>query len=360
MKDRNRTQQASRPLLNAFAPKGANVWVIGLCLALLGASSLIGTNVFAAAPTTKAENDEAKTNAEREKKLDAARKRLDEAAREVAELGMAMSEDAMPRIARVMGRQMSRAMLGVNIGSGRDDKQQDGVEIVSVSPGGAAAEAGLKAGDVLVQIKDISLKREGDESPRDKLLAVMREVEPEEKVSVRFLRDGKSGTAMIVARRSDRMFTMPLMPGSREPGDFPSFAFIRSHGVFGSAELVALTPKLGEYFGTERGLLVVRAPADSRLKLEEGDVIVDIDGRVPTNASHALRILGSYQPGEKLKLNVLRMKKRTTLDLTIPEDVLQHRPGSDRFFLHHDLDEPAPAMPAVPPAPPAPPRDDTA
>ena len=94
---------------------------------------------------------------------------------------------------------------------------------------------------------------------------------------------------------------------------------MRGEGVFGSAELVPLTPKLGQYFGTEKGLLVVRAPADSRLKLEDGDVIVDIDGRTPASPSHAFRILGSYQPGEKLKLNVLRMKKRMTFEITIPE-----------------------------------------
>ena len=50
-------------------------------------------------------------------------------------------------------------------------------------------------------------------------------------------------------------------------------------------------------------------------------MIVDIDGRVPSSSSHALRILSSYQPGEKLKLNVLRMKKRMTFDITMPEDM---------------------------------------
>jgi S1-C subfamily serine protease len=63
----------------------------------------------------------------------------------------------------------------------------------------------------------------------------------------------------------------------------------------------------------------VRAPTDTRLKLEEGDVILDIDGRVPTSPAHALRILGSYQPGESLKINALRMKKRIVLDLQLPE-----------------------------------------
>jgi hypothetical protein len=111
-------------------------------------------------------------------------------------------------------------------------------------------------------------------------------------------------------------------------GPLPQFAFARAEGVFGSAELVSLTPKLGQYFGTDKGLLVVRAPSDSRLKLEDGDVIVDIDGRTPANPAHAFRILGSYQPGEQLKLNVLRQKKRMTFEVTVPEDVWQNREGA--------------------------------
>ena len=85
---------------------------------------------------------------------------------------------------------------------------------------------------------------------------------------------------------------------------------IRAVGFFGLVAIVF----------AETGLLVVRAPDDSRLKLEDGDVIVDIDGRTPSSPSRALRILSSYQPGEKLKLNVLRAKKRMSFEITVPED----------------------------------------
>ena len=40
--------------------------------------------------------------------------------------------------------------------------------------------------------------------------------------------------------------------------------------------------------------------------LKDGDVIHDIDGREPKDVRHALRILGSYAAGEKLKLGVRR------------------------------------------------------
>jgi S1-C subfamily serine protease len=314
-----------------------------------------------------------KAIAEREQKLEAARKRLSEAAREVAELNMQISQEAMPRVARIFSGQASRAMLGVNIGGAAERK--DGVEVVSVSPGGPAAEAGLKAGDVIVELKGKSLKQSGNDSPREKLLEIMRSAEPGEKIALRYVRDGKTTAATVAARPVGNFFTMPAMT-ARVGGGTPNFAFFRADGVFGSAELVPLTPKLGQYFGTDKGLLVVRAP-DSRFQLEDGDVIVDIDGRVPTNASHAFRILGSYQAGEKVKLNVLRMKKRVQVDVTIPED----ERWEQRFERQHFIAPPVPAdvmmpAPAVLPAPavrvlpgvgvpveppPAPaPRDDTA
>ena len=90
-------------------------------------------------------------------------------------------------------------------------------------------------------------------------------------------------------------------------------------------ELATLTPRLGSYFGTDKGVLVVRAPANGALKLEDGDVILAIDGRQPTSGSHATRILGSYQPGEKIKLRIVRERKTMELEATLPESPEWHR-----------------------------------
>jgi S1-C subfamily serine protease len=47
-------------------------------------------------------------------------------------------------------------------------------------------------------------------------------------------------------------------------------------------------------------------------------VILAIDGRTPTDAQHAGRILRSYQPGEKVKLRVQRDRKAIDLNATAP------------------------------------------
>ena len=111
---------------------------------------------------------------------------------------------------------------------------------------------------------------------------------------------------------------------------------IHVHRRPGGLELVELNPDLGDYFGTREGLLVVRAPADTAVPLKSGDVILSIDGRKPQSARHAHRILGSYEGGERAKVEVLRKRKRTTLEWTVPErDRWRERhgparPGRDR------------------------------
>jgi S1-C subfamily serine protease len=83
-------------------------------------------------------------------------------------------------------------------------------------------------------------------------------------------------------------------------------------------ELVTLTPQLGRYFGADKGVLVVRSPAKGSMQLEDGDVILAIDGRQPLSGSHATRILASYQPGEKLSLHIIREHKTLDVQATMP------------------------------------------
>lgn len=329
---------------------GSRTAAVSMALAV-ALACIVNSSAWAAQPVEKMQG--APPSGELRRQLEAAQTRLDSAAREIADLSMTMSEeDGGPT---PVG---PRAVLGVNIGGSGVEDRTDGVEVISVSPGGAAAEAGIRAGDVLTEVEGKTLKSDDAGTPRNKLLAAMRRVQPDEKVVVKYLRDGKTATATLTPRRMEnRLFAMPGLPfagGGVAMGEGPHVRFFRSMGAFGNAELVSLTPKLGQYFGADKGLLVVRAPNDARFKLEEGDVILDIDGRVPASPSHAMRILSSYQAGEKLKLNVLRMKKRTAIDVTVPEesDVLMERErGAFLWETPVQMAAPLPAQPFELPVP---------
>jgi S1-C subfamily serine protease len=270
--------------------------------------------------------------ADAQKALAEAQRRLEEAAREVAELSMELHGPGFEQVRRIKMGGPGRAMLGINIGSA--EPGTDGVRVVSVSPGGPAADAGVQPGDLVAAIDG---KRVG--SGRE-LVNTMREVKPGQKVALELRRDGKPVKLSVEARASEEMMFIgeagPAGEAMHHMERMPHFLL----GPWGDAELVEMTPALGRYFGTDKGLLVVKAPKAAGADIEEGDVILSIGGREPQNAGHALRILGSYQPGETVELALLRQKKSRTVKITIPE-----RPAMDRRMII--------LPPPVAPSPPA-------
>jgi hypothetical protein len=86
----------------------------------------------------------------------------------------------------------------------------------------------------------------------------------------------------------------------------------------GAINFAPLTERLKSYFGTQSGVLVVNAGGDAPFSLQDGDVIISIDGRVPVDGPHAASILRSYRPGEHVKLRVQRDRRAISLDSTAP------------------------------------------
>jgi S1-C subfamily serine protease len=221
-----------------------------------------------------------------------------------------------------------RGRIGIMV-----DRDSDslGARIADVVEGGPAEGAGLKAGDVITAWNGTSLTSGPGRSPDQRLLRMARRLEPGDTVKLEYRRGSESRTATVVADdKGPHMLAFPDMRrfqrrlGRRFGEEFD----IHVHRRPGGLELVELNPDLGEYFGTKDGLLVVRAPSDTAVPLKSGDVILAIDGRKPQSARHAHRILGSYENGERAKVEVLRKRKRTTLEWTVPErDRWRERPG---------------------------------
>lgn len=280
-----------------------------------------------------------------EQQLQAAQEQLEAAAREIAEITARLHGQGFERRLEILMPSSRRAMLGINLGG--TDEAGGGVRVNGVSPGGPAAEAGVKAGDVIVAIegRKVATGRE--------LVKVMEDVEPGQKVALEMRRDGKPVKVTVEAREFDR----PFFAG---PGAMPPMPPPGLHGghwlldEWGDAQFVTLTPGLGRYFGTEKGVLVAQAPRDKTLGLQDGDVIVAIGGREPQNSRHAMRILRSYQPGESIEIRVLRDRRAQTLTAKVPERAEEG--VSKRREIYRYRMEPPPASPPPVPAPPRPPQ----
>ena len=158
----------------------------------------------------------------------------------------------------------------------------------------------------------------------------MRGVEEGDTLDVEYLRNGNVGKVEVEPRivqgrafawfGDGQGFNMPdihVAPDIKREFQYVMPFFGNS---WGDMELVELNEGLGRYFGTDTGLLVVSAPKSDDFKLQDGDVIQSIDGREPTSVGHAMRILGSYQPGEELELKIMRDKRRQTLSIEMPDD----------------------------------------
>jgi predicted metalloprotease with PDZ domain len=257
---------------------------------------------------------------------------------------MINGEDMTPRFGPMMQR---RARLGVSVSLEERDSDSLGALIQSVTPGGPAAKAGIKSGDIITRLDGKSVlpeagtrRPQGESAPGIRLVELAAKLEPNDTIPVELLRDGARKTVTLVTgdepmlamedpqgrafvwrtpMGEEREFRMPGMTVEPMPeGRFefrrtPGAAMVFSSGPLGDLELAPLNTDLGAYFGTTEGILVIKAPADSPLGLKGGDVVLTVDGRKPSSPSSLIRILRSYDENETFKLEVLRQKKKEIL-----------------------------------------------
>ena len=236
-----------------------------------------------------------------------------------------------------------RGRLGVAVNLLADPAHDTiGAVIGGVTPGGPADKAGVQQGDIVVTLNGTRLAASvgGDESEEDdasrpgrRLVELASRLHTGDTVRLELRRDGRPVNLTLVAGSSGmedmaRTFTLRSMPrGEVMPRGQMKMPFITgdnmnlmfSDAPLANLELVRVNAGLAPYFGTSEGVLVVSAPGDSTLGLRAGDVILTIGGRKPDDPSHAFRILGTYDPGETISFDVMRMKHRISVSGKMPE-----------------------------------------
>ena len=275
-----------------------------------------------------------------------------------------------------------RGRLGILVDLTPDAARDSvGARVAGVTPGGPADRADVRTGDLIVRLNGTRLaalpsRSEGpaDQSrPGMRLIEIASRLDQGDTVRLELRRDNRPVTVTFQAAESDadvivgrlrealpnwsgEMPRIQVMPFEGEgPGGRVT---IRIGGPLADLELVKVNPGLAEYFGTSEGLLVVDAPADSSLGLKAGDVILSIGGRRPTSPAQAMRILGTYEPNENVAFEIMRQKRRMTVNGKMPAEDRRWRTIRNSFYLPAMPDLPAfsPAVPGAPAMPSLPKR----
>jgi S1-C subfamily serine protease len=242
---------------------------------------------------------------------------------------------------RVIRSMAPQPRIGLEFSPAPVEGVPGGVRLTGVTRGSAAADRGLRAGDVIVEMNGHDLSRplpgerlEGDDSPAaHRLSKIASELDEGDTVRVVYLRDGERRTAELDVRllspfgsvvvrgvepwlRGDTILVWPR--GGQQPRfemNFPDM-FRPGTGALG-VRLMDLSPELGAYFGRDEGVLILEVDDDAPLALRPGDVLLRVDGREVEDTRHAHSILRSYRSGEPIRVEVLRQGREIGVEGTV-------------------------------------------
>lgn len=267
-------------------------------------------------------------------------------------------DSAQPMMAQAFA--LRRVRIGVVVRTRPSETDSLGAMIDAVTPGGPAAAAGLQAGDVITRFGVTALTVPLHKvpagtrvpSPGFRLVELVAKLPPNDTVAVEYRRGKAKLKTSVVTAAEPESFTVVLAPegGTGVPGmpgaeywvgggegmeqraldlalrrserargsraEAGEFTFVMG-GPMLDIELAPVNPQLGSYFGTTEGVLVVDVPDPAPFGLKAGDVVLGVDGRAVSSPRQLMRVLGSYEPGEALQVEVMRQKKRVTLKGTL-------------------------------------------
>lgn len=218
----------------------------------------------------------------------------------------------------------NKALLGVST-----EKVEEGAKVISVSEKSAAEKAGLQKGDVITRINEDPIG-----SPED-LSLVIGKFKPEEKVTVSFLREGKSqkvdavlgknlaANSYSINRYYDGMNNFKGLEGIEGLDNF-NFNFKPFNGQ-SNAITVTGRPRLGiKAQETEEGdglkvLEVWEESQAAKAGIKAGDIITQFDGKKVTTTEELIEASQESKTKTAVKVELKRDGKTQTVEIKQPK-----------------------------------------
>jgi len=211
---------------------------------------------------------------------------------------------------------VQRGQLGVQVGDVQRDQMAElglsrsgGAFVGAVVNDGAAARAGIRAGDVIVAFNGKQIVNSSELPP---LVGAMP---PGSRVTVKLIRDGKPRDVVVVLEALDETVA-DAGTGSQAPADPASG--LNALGVVVAELDAAARARLG--LGAGEGVRISRVAslAARQAGLEPGNVILQV-GRTPVGSVAAFeRALAGHKSGDRIRLLVRNEQSTGLVTLTIP------------------------------------------
>ena len=227
------------------------------------------------------------------------------------------------------------AQIGVTVtDAASDDAKQAkaGVMVETVTPGGPADKAGVKAGDAITEFDGERVRSVMQFSRLVRETAAGHAVPVTlsrggQKVTVTMTPEGRTAsddfpfTYMDVPRVSPtpRPPAPPALPRVARPfDDLPSLSMLRRFGGGGRLGITieSIDDQLAGYFGVKEGALVksvLDGSSAQKAGLKAGDVITAINGTKVYDTSDVNRALDRVEANGELTIEVMRERKPQTL-----------------------------------------------
>ena len=270
-------------------------------------------------------------------------------------------------------RAQQGSIIGVTVDPRPRDTDRWGAYVAGVTPNYPADKAGIRVGDLITKIDGQSLTSGRTERTATdeesivwlRLSEIVRKLEPGKPVDLEYRRNDRNERTRVTPVDDNRWFATTVGPTgsmvripsedplavyelarptitSRTPPPAPrggsittvppstrggvavapSFSgssyYFNVAGVIANLELAPMNEKLGAYFGTTRGVLVISAPEEQNLGLVPGDVITTVDGRAVATPGELIRVLRTYDKDREFTMQVMRQKRQQSITTSLP------------------------------------------